>query len=137
MGEYTATESDRQVSGWAVGGVAFAATVLLMVGAFQMVAGIVALFDEQFFVLAPNYTFAIDTTGWGWIHLVIGLFLIIVALALFMQQQWAAMAAIFLAVISAVANFFFIPYYPFWALLLIGLDVWVIWSLTRPGVLQA
>ena len=42
----------------------------------------------------------------------------------------------FLASLSAVANFFFIPYYPFWAILLIALDVWVIWSLTRPGVVE-
>jgi hypothetical protein len=37
-------------------------------------------------------------------------------------------------VVSAIANFLFIPYYPFWSLLVIGLDFWVIWSVTRPGV---
>ena len=40
--------------------------------------------------------------------------------------------AIVRAGLSALANFFFIPYYPFWAILVIALDVWVIWSLTRP-----
>ena len=44
--------------------------------------------------------------------------------------------AIVLAGLSALANFFFIPYYPFWAILLIALDMWVIWSLTRPGVIE-
>jgi hypothetical protein len=43
---------------------------------------------------------------------------------------------IFFAVLSAVSNFFFIPYYPFWAILEIALAVWVIWALTRPGVLR-
>ena len=38
--------------------------------------------------------------------------------------------------LSALSNFFFIPYYPIWALLLIALDVWIIWSLTRPGVIE-
>ena len=46
------------------------------------------------------------------------------------------MTAIVLAVLSAVANFFFIPYYPFWSILVIALAVWVIWALTRPGVLE-
>jgi hypothetical protein len=41
--------------------------------------------------------------------------------------------AIVVAVLSAVANFFFIPYYPFWSILMIALAVWVIWALTRPG----
>ena len=41
------------------------------------------------------------------------------------------MIGVTLAVLSAIANFFFIPYYPFWAILIIALDVWVIWALTR------
>jgi hypothetical protein len=36
-----------------------------------------------------------------------------------------------------VANFFFIPYYPFWSLVMIALDCWVIWALTRPGVVRS
>ena len=46
------------------------------------------------------------------------------------------MVAIVVAVLSAVANFFFIPYYPIWALLLIGLNVWIIWAVTRPGAIR-
>jgi hypothetical protein len=44
--------------------------------------------------------------------------------------------AIVLASLSAVANFFFIPYYPAWSILLIALNIWVIWSLTRPGAVD-
>jgi hypothetical protein len=36
-----------------------------------------------------------------------------------------------------VLNFFFIPYYPLWAIVVIALDVWVIWALTRPGVVES
>jgi hypothetical protein len=46
------------------------------------------------------------------------------------------MVALTLAVLSAIANFFFIPYYPFWTIVEIALAVWVIWALTRPGVLR-
>ena len=41
-----------------------------------------------------------------------------------------------LASLSAIVNFFFIPYYPVWAIVVIALDVWVLWSLTRPGVME-
>jgi hypothetical protein len=130
------TQPPRNVSGWAVGGTVFAATVLMLVGVFQSIAGLVAIFDDDFYVVTRNYTFDLDTTVWGWIHLLIGISLVFVAWGLFSRSTWAGVTAIFLASLSAVANFFFIPYYPFWSLLVIALDIWVIWSLTRPGVIE-
>jgi uncharacterized membrane protein len=129
------TEPD-EVSGWAVGGVVFAATVLMLVGVFQAISGLVAIFDDDFYLVTRNYTFDLDTTAWGWIHLLIGILLVIVAYGLFARSAWAGVSAIMLASLSAVANFFFIPYYPFWSILIIALDIWVIWALTRPGVIR-
>ena len=123
-------------SGWAVGGVIFAACVMSLVGSFQILAGLVALIDDQFYVVSRNYTYNIDTTGWGWIHLIIGILVLLTGLGLFARQSWAGVGAIFIVMLSALSNFLFIPYYPFWALLLIALDVWVIWALTRPAVLE-
>jgi hypothetical protein len=125
-----------EVSGWAVGGMVFAATVLMMVGVFQVIAGLVAIFDDSFYVVRSNYTFDLDTTAWGWIHLIIGVLLVWVGWALFARRPWAGVAAIMLASLSAIENFFFIPYYPLWSILVIALDVWVIWSLTRPGAIE-
>jgi hypothetical protein len=52
-------------------------------------------------------------------------------------QTWARVVGIVLAVLSAIANFLFLPYYPFWSILIIGLDVLVIWALsTRAGDLR-
>jgi hypothetical protein len=127
---------DDQPSGWALGGVVFAACVLTLIGTFQIVAGLAAIIDDEFFVVARNYTFDVDTTAWGWIHLLLGVLLVVTGFGLFGRAAWAAVAAIFLASLSAVANFFFIPYYPGWAILIIALDVWVIWSLTRPGAIE-
>ena len=128
--------AEQDVSGWAVGGIAFAGTVMVMIGTFQVLEGLVALFNDEFFVVTRNYTFDLDVTAWGWIHLIIGILLVIVAYGLFARSPWAGVTAIMLASLSAVANFFFIPYYPFWAILVIALDIWVIWSLTRPGVIR-
>jgi hypothetical protein len=125
------------VSGWAIGGMAFAATVMTMVGVFQVVVGLVAIFDDNFFVVARHYTFDLDTTAFGWVHLIIGVLMVGAGFSLFGRKAYGAVMVLFLASISAIANFFFIPYYPFWAILVIALDVWVIWSVTRPGALRA
>jgi hypothetical protein len=127
----------RQVSGGAAGGLTFAATMMFMIGTFQAIAGLAAIFDDQFFVVTQNYTFDLDVTAWGWIHLILGILLIVTGWALFSGMLWAAMTAVVLALLSAIENFFFIPYYPFWAILVIALDVWVIWALTRPGVVRS
>jgi hypothetical protein len=136
MREQRVDPSMRQqppVSGWAVAGITFAACMLTMIGVFQIIAGLTAIFDDQFFVVARNYTFDIDTTAWGWLHLILGVLLVITAFGLFARSAWAGVAAIMLAMLSAVLNFFFIPYYPVWSIVVIALDVWVIWALTRPG----
>jgi len=130
------TGPDRPVSGWARGGVIFAACILTLIGFFQVIAGLVAIIDDNFYVVARNYTFNLDTTGWGWIHLIIGILLLLTAFGLFAGQEWAAVVGVVLAGLSAVANFFFIPYYPVWSIVVIALDVWVIWALTRPGVMR-
>jgi hypothetical protein len=130
-------EPRQEVSGWAIGGITFAATMLVLIGIFQAIAGLVAIFDDDFYVVTQNYTFDLDTSAWGWIHLLLGIILVVVGYFLFAGAAWAGVTAIVLAVISAVANFFFIPYYPFWSILVIALDVWVIWALTRPGVLRS
>ncbi len=130
------TSRDQQPSGWAMSGLVFAAAVLTLIGFFQLIAGLTAIFNDDFFLVTRNYTFDLDTSAWGWIHLLIGVLLIFTAWGLATGAGWAVVTAIFLASLSAVANFFFIPYYPFWAILIIALNVWVIWSLTRPGVIE-
>lgn len=130
------TGPDAPVSGWARGGAIFAACILTLIGFFQIIAGLVAIIDDDFYVVARNYTFNLDTSGWGWIHLIIGILLLITAFGLFARMEWAAVVGIVLAGLSAVANFFFIPYYPLWSIVVIALDVWVIWSLTRPGIMR-
>ncbi|NUT47361.1 MAG: hypothetical protein HOV94_08625 [Saccharothrix sp.] len=130
------TRPDPLLSGWASGGLAFAAVMLFMIGLFQIVAGLVALIDDRFYVVDDDYAFVFDVTAWGWIHLLLGLGLIAVGWGLSTRATWSGVTAIALAVVSSVANFFFIPYYPFWSLLIIALNAWVIWSLTRPHAIR-
>jgi hypothetical protein len=136
MAQYDMTDAPR-VSGWTIGGITFAGTMLTMIGVFQVIDGLVAIFNDKFFVVTQNYTFDLDVTAWGWVHLILGIVMILTGFSLFGGRTWAAMVAIALATLSAIANFFFIPYYPFWSILVIGLDVWVIWALTRPDAVRA
>ena len=122
----------HRVSGWAIGGTVFAGVIMLLVGLFHAVAGLVAIIDDEFYVVAANYTFEFDVSAWGWIHLIGGIVVALGGIAVFSGTTWARIVGITLAVVSAVINFFFLPYYPWWSLLMIGLAVWVIWSLSRP-----
>jgi hypothetical protein len=123
----------QQTSGWAVGFILFAAIMLIMSGIFQFFAGLVALFNDEFYVATRNYVFQFDATSWGWIHLIGGLIVALAGFGLLAGQTWARVAGIILALLSAIANFAFIPYYPFWALTIITLDIFVIWALAAHG----
>jgi hypothetical protein len=119
----------RTVSGWTVGLVVFAAAIMIMVGAFQIIAGLAAIFDDQFFVVTRNYVFDLDATAWGWVHLLLGILLVFAGWGIFSGATWARVTGMVLAILSAVSNFFFIPYYPVWAIVIIALDVAVIYAL--------
>jgi hypothetical protein len=118
---------------WARGGVVLAATVLLLVGIYQIFLGIAALAKNQFFVVGPNYAYTVDTTTWGWIHLGIGIVATLTGFFLFTGMMWARILGVAIAVISAVANFFFLPYYPLWSLLIIAVDIFAIWAIASVG----
>ena len=119
--------------GLAIGFIVFAAVMMMMTGAFQALAGLVAIFENEFYVATRNYLFQFDATSWGWIHLIVGVIVALAGFALLSGATWARVVGITLAVLSAIANFLFIPYYPFWSLLIIALDVFVIWALAVHG----
>ena len=131
MSQYRSTS--RKPSGAAVGFILFAAIMMIMSGVFQALEGLIAIFKNEFDVATRNYLFQFDITTWGWIHLVIGVVVAFAGWGLLSGRTWARAVAITLAVLSAIANFLFIPYYPFWSLLIITLDVFVIWALTAHG----
>ena len=129
----SAGRADRATSGWAVGFILFAAIMMMMTGVFQALAGLIAIFENEFYVATRNYLFKFDATTWGWIHLILGVVVALAGWGLLSGRTWARAVAITLAVLSAIANFLFIPYYPFWSLLIIALDVFVIWAIAAHG----
>ena len=94
-----------------------------------MIEAIAALVNDEYILVLPNYVFSLDLTGWGVIHLLIGLILAAIGVFLLLGKGWARIAGIVVAGISALINFSWLPYAPLWAILLIGIDVLVIWAL--------
>ena len=116
-------------SGLAHGFAVFAGVIMIMSGAFQAIAGLVGLFANEFYVATRNYVFQFDVTTWGVLHLLVGLLVLFAGFAVISGRTWGRVVGIILVGLSALANFAFLPYYPFWSLLIIALDVVVIWAL--------
>ena len=120
-------------SAWAAGYAAFAGVILVMIGFFQAVAGLVAIIDDNFYVVGQEYIFQFDVTTWGWIHLIIGIVVLLSGFGIFSGNVAARTVGVLVAAISGVAAFMWLPWYPVWAIVIIALDVAVIWALTMHG----
>ncbi|MER5517650.1 hypothetical protein [Streptomyces sp. NPDC002763] len=117
-------------SGWTTGGVVFAGVLLLINGVFAILQGISAIATDDVYARIHNYVYKINLTGWGWILLILGVLGVIAGAALLKGAPgWARGVGIFLAALSMLAQFLFLPYAPIWALIMIGIDFFVIWAL--------
>ena len=114
---------------WVVGLSLFAGVMMILAGLFNAMEGLVALFRNEIYVVGPRYIFAFDLTTWGWIHLIVGIVVAGAGFALMSGRLFGRVIGIAIAVLSMLANFLFIPYYPVWSLLIIALNVFVIWAL--------
>ena len=123
----------REYSGGAVGVIAFAGVLMVLAGAFHIVQGLVALVNDNFYVVGRDYIFRFDVTTWGWIHLIAGIIVALAGMALFQGSVWARTVAVILAGVSIIASFLWMPYYPLWSLVVIVFDLFVIWAVTLHG----
>ncbi|MDX6312444.1 MAG: hypothetical protein QOF84_1165 [Streptomyces sp.] len=114
---------------WASSWIAFAAVMMIFGGAMAIMEGIAAIAKDDVFVVNRNYAYTFNLTSWGWIHLVLGVLVVLAGIALFSGSLWARVTGVVLAGLSMVANFMWLPYYPVWAIVLIAVDAFVIWAL--------
>jgi hypothetical protein len=120
-------------TGW-VGLVIFAGVMLVMLGGFQAMEGIVAIIRDDYYLVTRNgLVIDLDYTTWGWIHLVLGLLAVGAGIGIFAGQMWARVLGIVIAVISALANLAFLAAYPIWATIMIAVDILVIYALAMHG----
>ena len=108
--------------------------MMILLGSFHVIAGLVALFNEDYFLVGKTgLVVEVDYTGWGWVHLILGVVVVLAGLGLFSGQTWARIVAVTLAMISAVANLAFLAAYPIWSAIMIAVDVLVIYAVLVYG----
>jgi len=116
--------------GWVV----FAGIMMIMIGSFHALAGLVALFEDDYYVTTSSgLVVNVDYTAWGWAHLILGALIALAGIALFAGQMWARVVAVIIAGLSAIVNMVFIAAYPLWSIVMITLDVVVIYAVVVHG----
>lgn len=117
-----------------VGWVAFGASMMALLGTFHLFAGLVALFNETYFV-APSQDLVVSVSydAWGWAHLIGGLIVLAVGLGLFTGAMWARVLGVGIAMLSAIVNLAFLAAYPLWSVMMITMAVLVIYAITAHG----
>ena len=131
----TGGKTSHEPNLWAVGASVFAGVMMMTVGVLQFFQGLVAAVDgRKFVVTSPNYAFQFNLTAWGWIHIVLGVLVAAAGFFILTGNVVARAVGVALAVLSAIANFLWLPYYPIWSIVIIALNVVVIWGLTTSRV---
>ncbi|MBI5870755.1 MAG: hypothetical protein HZB44_07350 [Actinobacteria bacterium] len=123
----------HEPSSWAIGYTAFAGLMMIMIGVFHALAGIAAIWENNFYAVTENYIFQFDVTTWGWIQLIGGVVVLLAGFGVFSGALWARIVGVIVAAVSGTISFMFLPYSPVWSILIIAVDVAVIWALTAHG----
>jgi hypothetical protein len=117
-------------TGWVV----FGGVMLITLGAFQIIQGLVALFDDGFYLVRPSGLIVdVNYNTWGWVHLIIGIVAILTGLGLLAGNTVARIVGVAVAVLSAIVNLGFLSAYPVWSAIVIALDVIVIYAIIVHG----
>jgi hypothetical protein len=93
----------------------------------------VAIANEDFFVVGEEYIFQFSTTTWGWIHLILGIVILLAGFYLFTGAVWARTVGVIVAVLWALVAFAWMPWYPVWAIAFLAVSIFIIWALTVHG----
>jgi hypothetical protein len=119
-------------SAW-TGWIRFAGIMLVVVGFFNVIDGLTAVFRNQVFVPVPSGVLVFDLTTWGWIHVVLGVVQIVIGGGVIAGQRWGLALGVLVAAVNAVTQIVNLPYFPLWALIVIALDCVVIYAIVVHG----
>ncbi|MFC4563370.1 hypothetical protein ACFO4E_16015 [Nocardiopsis mangrovi] len=108
----------------------FGATILFIVGAINIVQGIVAMFRPEFFVAPNGQMMTMNFPLWGALLVIWGIILAIAGFALLSGQMWARVFAVVIAAINAVLQLAFLALHPVWSVVAIALDIVIIYGMT-------
>ena len=132
----SASRADVQraaMTAW-VGWIAFAGVMMVLLGTFHVIQGLVAIFRDDYFLLSSSgLILEVDYTVWGWIHVIVGAVLVASGFFVFTGNVAARTVGVVLAMLSAIVNLAFLSAYPIWSAIMIGFNVLAIWALTVHG----
>jgi hypothetical protein len=124
------TDQNLSTRQFLAGGATFVAAALLLTsGILTLLTGVSAVVNNRLLVVGPDYVYKFTATGWGWVHIGLGILLIVVAFGLFWGTTWARVIAVIIACLAIVVMFLWLPYYPVWSIVLIALNLLVIWAI--------
>jgi vacuolar-type H+-ATPase subunit I/STV1 len=113
-------------AGW----LAFAGIVAFVVGVFNVMDGLVALFRNDYYLVTSQDILVFNFTAWGWIWLILGLAQIAIGAGLLAGRQWARTAGVVMAVLVAIGQLAFLRAFPVWSVLVIAMCVLLVYALT-------
>ncbi len=124
--------AEPQGYGWVV----FAAVLILLAATLNLIYGIAAIGNSQFYVSSTHFVIS-DLKTWGWVVLAFGVVQYCAALGILVQASWARWTGVAVAAINAVVQLVFLPAAPFLSLSVFALDLLVIYGLIAHGGRQA
>lgn len=124
-----AKNDNSGVTNW-VGWVFFAGFMMILLGILQGIAGLTALLNSQWLLVTKEHLLVLNFTAWGWIHLVIGLVVLIAGFSVMHGSAWARVVGVLVAIVSVVANLASVNTYPVWSVVMIVIDILIIYALT-------
>ena len=129
----TYAHEEPEPTGW-TGWVVFASVMMLLVGSWQFIQGLVALFDPGFYkVSSHGLVVNVNYNVWGWTHLLLGVVIFLAGIGVLSGNVLARTVGVAVAVISTIVNMVFLTAAPGMALVIIMLDVFVIYALIVHG----
>ena len=107
--------------------------MMIISGGLNALYGLIAVVNDEWVVWTNRASLYLDISQWGWIHMIVGLVMLLSGIGVFSGHVLARTVGVIAAAVSLIANFAFIPAYPLWALVVVTIDVLMIWALTAHG----
>lgn len=120
--------TNRSMAGW----IGFAAVLLLIIGCIDFFQGLIAVIEDEYYVVTQSGFLVVDLTAWGWILMLWGVLLVLAGIGLGAGQEWARWFAIVVVALNFFAQLGFLgnSQYPLWALTALALNIVVLFALT-------